>query len=67
MAGTGLNPEKKFLILYFAEMIMSVWTDGFLTWDMLDDRSRIWECHDSKQHVHEKKCKHRYTKQKAFF
>lgn len=36
-------------------MIMSVWMDGFLTWDMLDDRSRIWECHDSSNNTYTKK------------
>ena len=42
----ALNPEKKFLILYFGE-VDNVSMAAFLTWDMLDDRSRIWECHDS--------------------
>lgn len=33
---------------------MSVWMDGFLTWDTLDDRSRIWECHDSSNNTYTK-------------
>jgi len=33
---------------------MSVWTDGFLTWDMLDDRSRDLECHDNSSNPYTK-------------